>query len=145
MAIIARKCERRSPNLIVRKNLSRTKCLEENVVVESWTETGEVPPRCPRCGGLLRPDVVWFEEMLPEYAVKLAFVRAADCDVFLSIGTSGLVYPAADLPYRALDSGATVVEINPAPTPLSAKAHFVLAGPAGDIVPKLLPGRRNPA
>ena len=118
-------------------NLGRTKCFDEDTVVTAWADTGDVPPRCPRCGGLLRPDVAWFEEMLPEEALKLAFRRSEDCDVFLCVGTSGLVYPAADLPFRALAAGATVVEINPAPTPLSSKAHFVLAGPAGEVLPPL--------
>lgn len=119
-------------------NISRTKCFDEDLVVESWNDDGEIPPRCPRCGGLLRPDVVWFEEALPEHSLKLAQARTADCDLFLSIGTSGLVYPAAELPYRALENGATVVEINPTATPLADKAHFVLTGKAGEILPELL-------
>jgi NAD-dependent deacetylase len=119
-------------------NISRTKCFDEDLVVESWNDDGEIPPRCPRCGGLLRPDVVWFEEGLPEHSLKLAQARTADCDLFLSIGTSGLVYPAAELPYRALENGATVVEINPTATPLADKAHFVLTGRAGEILPELL-------
>ena len=119
-------------------NIGRTKCSEEDVVMDSWAETGEVPPRCPRCGGMLRPDIVWFEEPLPEHAIKLAYARAEDCDVFLSIGTSTIVYPAADLPFRALKSGAVVVEINPTPTPLTPNAHFVLPHAAGELMPTLL-------
>jgi NAD-dependent deacetylase len=119
-------------------NIARTKCFDEGTIVTHWEETGEVPPRCPRCGGMLRPDVVWFEEDLPAKALQLAFDRSADCDVFLSVGTSALVYPAADLPFRALDAGATVVEINPNLTPLSASAHYVLAGAAGVVLPELL-------
>lgn len=119
-------------------NIGRTKCFVENVVVERWAETDEVPPRCPRCGGPLRPDVVWFEESLPEHAIKLAYARAVDCDVFLSIGTSTIVYPAAELPFRALKSGATVVEINPTPTPLTPDAHFVLPHAAGELLPILV-------
>jgi len=60
------------------------------------------------------------------------------CDVFLSIGTSTVVYPAASLPFQALRSGATIVEINPQPTPFTDQAHFVLAGAAGAVLPELL-------
>ena len=119
-------------------NLHRTKCSAEGTVVTQWEETGEVPPRCPRCGERLRPDVVWFEESLPPEALARAVARSADCDVFLSIGTSTVVYPAAELPLQALAGGAQVVEINPSPTPLTARAHHVLAGPAGEILPALL-------
>lgn len=119
-------------------NITRTKCVDEDRVVPSWPETGEVPPRCPRCGGLLRPDVVWFGESLPEPALTLAFERSADCDVFLCVGTSALVHPAATLPFHALEHGATVVEINPGMTPLSARAGYVLPGAAGEVLPELL-------
>lgn len=119
-------------------NITRTKCFEENTVVAEWPDTGDVPPKCPRCGGLLRPDVVWFEESLPEEELHLAQRASAACDVFLSIGTSSFVYPAAGLPTAALHAGATVVEINPKPTPFTAQAHHALAGPAGIVLPELL-------
>ena len=69
----------------------------EDVVVERPAPGDEVPPRCPACGGMLRPDVVWFGEAIPEQALERSFAAAQDCDVFLSIGTSSLVYPAAGL------------------------------------------------
>lgn len=119
-------------------NLARTKCFDEGTIITSWPETGEVPPRCPNCGGLLRPDVVWFEEALPEAEMDLAGKVSKACEIFLSIGTSTVVYPAAALPAAALRSGATVVEINPQPTPFTAQAHFVLAGAAGIVLPELL-------
>jgi NAD-dependent deacetylase len=119
-------------------NITRTKCFEEDSVVTDWTETGEVPPRCPRCGGRLRPAVVWFEESLPAEALALALERSAACDVFLCIGTSTVVYPAAELPFRALAGGAIVVEINPDATPLTAKAQHVIAGAAGKVLPALV-------
>jgi NAD-dependent deacetylase len=118
-------------------NIKRTKCFDEGTIVSSWADTGDVPPKCPACGGLLRPDVVWFEEPLPENEMQLA-AAATNCDVFLSIGTSTVVYPAAGLPFEALARGATVVEINPDPTPFTPRAHFVLNGPAGVVVPDLL-------
>jgi NAD-dependent deacetylase len=119
-------------------NLTRTKCFLEGTLVSEWPDTGDVPPKCPVCGGLLRPDVVWFEEPLPEKEVQLAEMATADCDVFFSIGTSTLVYPAASLPFEALRSGAKVVEINPQPTPFTPHAHQVLPGPAGVVLPELL-------
>jgi NAD-dependent deacetylase len=119
-------------------NITRTKCFEENRVVTEWPDTGDLPPKCPGCGGLLRPDVVWFEEPLPEAEMNLAARVSTDCDVFLSIGTSGLVYPAAGMPLAALRNGATVVEINPQPTPFTAQAHFAMAGAAGIVLPELV-------
>lgn len=119
-------------------NITRTKCFEEDRVLTDWPDTGEVPPRCPNCGGRLRPDVVWFEEMLPAEATSRAFERTAGCEVFLSIGTSTVVYPAAALPFHALENGATVVEINPDSTPLTENVHYALIGPAGEVLPELL-------
>jgi NAD-dependent deacetylase len=112
-------------------NISRTKCFDEGVIVPSWEDTGDVPPKCPNCGGLLRPDVVWFEEPLPEAEMARAAAAGTACDVFFSIGTSTMVYPAAALPFEALRAGATVVEINPQPTPLTLLAQFNLPDSAG--------------
>jgi NAD-dependent deacetylase len=119
-------------------SLLRVKCFQEDVVVPEWTHTEEVPPRCPQCHGPLRPDVVWFGESLPEDAWNEAARASAACQVFLSIGTSSLVYPAAALPEIALRNGATVVEINPDETPLTRYATHVLRGPSGTILPQLL-------
>jgi NAD-dependent deacetylase len=119
-------------------NITRVKCFDENIVVSDWPETGEVPPRCPRCGGLLRPDVVWFGEMLPPEAIERAVAASKSCDLFFSIGTSTIVHPAASLPFEALEHGATVVEINPDETPLTSRSHHVLAGLAGHVLPELV-------
>ena len=124
-------------------NITRTKCFDEGVVVSSWKDTGDVPPKCPSCGGLLRPDVVWFEEAMPEMEMDAAARASTSCEVFLSIGTSTVVYPAASLPFEALRCGATLVEINPQSTPLTPQAHYVLQGAAGQLVPKLLAGLRR--
>jgi NAD-dependent deacetylase len=75
---------------------------------------------------------------MPEPEMARAVRASVDCDVFLSVGTSTLVYPAAALPFQALQSGATVVEINPQQTPFTPQAHFALAGPAGAVLPDLL-------
>jgi NAD-dependent deacetylase len=124
-------------------NITRTKCFDEGTVVSHWPDTGDVPPKCPNCGGLLRPDVVWFEEPMPEAEMDLAIRASTSCEIFLSVGTSTVVQPAASLPFEALRSGATVVEINPQPTPFTSQAHFALAGAAGEILPELLAIRRK--
>lgn len=119
-------------------NITRTKCFDEGVVVDRWPETTAVPPHCPRCGGMLRPDVVWFGEMLPPKAIAQAEEAAAACDLFLCVGTSTAVYPAADLPFAALRAGATVVEVNLNETSLTNEATFVLCGPSGKMLPALV-------
>jgi NAD-dependent deacetylase len=124
-------------------NITRTKCFDEDTLVSNWPATGDVPPKCPACGGRLRPDVVWFEEALPEKEVELATRASVACEVFFSIGTSTVVYPAAALPVEALRHGAVVVEINPQPTPLTARAHYVLTGAAGVVLPQLLAALRK--
>jgi len=119
-------------------NISRTKCFDEGAIITNWEDTGDVPPKCPNCGGLLRPDVVWFEEPLPETEIARAATASTTCDVFFSIGTSTIVYPAAALPFEALRAGATVVEINPQPTPLTTLAQFHLPDAAGVVLPALM-------
>jgi NAD-dependent deacetylase len=118
-------------------NIRRVKCFDQGHPAAAWSEAGEMPPRCEACGSMLRPDVVWFGEMLPEGALEDALAVAASCDVFLSVGTSGLVEPAAWLPFAALDAGAAVIEVNPERTPLTAKATLALEGTAGAVLPLL--------
>ncbi len=119
-------------------NILRSRCSLEDDVVEPEEHDDSVPPRCPRCGALLRPDVVWFGEMLPPGALEAASEAARGCNLFFSVGTSGLVYPAAALPYEAIENGAALVEINPNETPLTRHADYSLRGPAGEVLPKLL-------
>jgi len=119
-------------------SLWRTKCSREGRVVESWPETGDVPPRCPHCSDLLRPDVVWFGEALPERELMEAFAAAQQCDVFIAAGTSAIVQPAASLPLLAARSGAVLVEVNPQETPLTGEADYFLQGPSGSVLPALV-------
>lgn len=119
-------------------NITLTKCFDEDRFVATWEETGEIPPRCPHCGGLLRPGVVWFEEALPEAESAAAVAASRNCDLFLSIGTSSVVYPAASLPFEAAGNGVPVVEINPEATPMTRRADYVLQGAAGVVLPKLV-------
>jgi len=95
-------------------------------------------PTCPDCGADLRPGVVWFGEAIPETASSESYTAASDCDVFLSIGTSSLVYPAAGLADLAKTSGASVVEVNPDPTAHAANFDFIIAGNSGLVMPELI-------
>lgn len=119
-------------------NILRTKCSVEDVPVDSWRESGDVPPLCSRCGARLRPDVVWFGESLPPGAFEHAAQAAESADLCLSVGTSAVVYPAASIPLLAKSRGAVLVEINPSRTPLTQAADFFLEGPAGTVLPRLL-------
>ena len=87
---------------------------------------------------MLRPDVVWFGEPLPQAAMQRALRAAYAADVFLVAGTSSVVYPAAALPHIAREHGAKVIEINLEPTELSAVADVTLRGKCGDILPQML-------
>jgi NAD-dependent deacetylase len=118
-------------------NIRRVKCFDQGHPAESWA-AGESPPRCARCRSWLRPDVVWFGEALARGDLETAMGAATGCDVFLSIGTSGLVEPAASLAFAALEHGATVIEVNPDRTPLTSHATLVVHGAAGMVLPLLV-------
>ncbi|MCA8918921.1 MAG: NAD-dependent deacylase [Planctomycetes bacterium] len=120
-------------------SIARVKCADSGRVLEGEIpECDEPPPRHPKTSGLLRPDVVWFGEMLPAEVLQESAKAARNADVYFTIGTSALVYPAAALPVEAQRAGATVVEINPTETPFSLLATFSLRGKAGEILPALL-------
>jgi NAD-dependent deacetylase len=102
-------------------------------------------PTCPDCGGATRPGVVWFGEMLPPGALERAADAAGACNVMLVIGTSSVVYPAASLATLAKDAGATVIEINLEPTPLTGKADATLLGKAGEIMGEVMRALGDPA
>jgi NAD-dependent deacetylase len=95
------------------------------------------PPRCT-CGGMRRPGVVWFGEALPESTVAVAWRAAETCGLFMSLGTSGLVEPAASLARVAASAGARTVEINLEPTPLSSWVDVSIRGATGDLLPRIL-------
>lgn len=97
----------------------------------------EIPPRCS-CGELLRPGVVWFGEALPPAAWQAAVQAAESCAVFLVVGTSAAVYPAAGLPMVAKNRGAKLIEINFEPTALTPLADYSFMGKAGELLPQLL-------
>ncbi|GAB4492056.1 MAG: NAD-dependent deacylase [Anaerolineales bacterium] len=120
-------------------SITRARCSACGFFPENWADSAgdEVPP-CPRCGALLRPDVVWFGETLPPEALSAAVAAVSRCQAFFSIGTSGLVQPAASLAFAAKQRGAVVVEINAEATPLTPSADFFFAGRSGEILPTLL-------
>jgi NAD-dependent deacetylase len=95
-----------------------------------------IPPLCPHCGGLVRPGVVWFGEMIDPDVMRKAS-EALDCDVFMTIGTSALVYPAASLCLEANSRGAFTVEINPEATPASGSVDLAIQGRAEEVLPEL--------
>ena len=124
-------------------NIRRVKCLDRGHPytgpLPPYAEGEEQdPPPCPVCGSPLRPDVVWFGEMLPADAVERAWKLAERCDALLLIGTSGTVWPAAELPLVASRHGARVIEVNPTPSELTHAADVFLAGPAGQVLPALV-------
>ncbi len=119
-------------------NIMRTVCFRCGMEDGREVHLDDGVPRCGACDGMLRPDVVWFGEPLPMDALTRAAEAARAADVFLSIGTSSLVYPAAGLPYEALTAGVPVVEVNPVPTALSARATWTLRGPSGSVLPRLV-------
>lgn len=96
------------------------------------------PPRCGHCGGRVRPGVVWFGEDLPDLAWKKAVAAVGACDLLFSIGTSAMVYPAANLPVQASIRGAVIVQVNPSTTSLDRLAAYNLNGPAAEIMAAVL-------
>ena len=101
-------------------------------------EQAITPPHCTKCQGHIRPGVVWFGESLPEAEFKAAFEAVQNCDLLLSVGTSGMVYPAAQLPEIAAQNNATVVHVNPQKMSEITRHGYSLQGAAGEILPLLI-------
>jgi NAD-dependent deacetylase len=119
-------------------NILKHKCLDCGIPLLLDEAPPGSPPSCPCDKSYYRPDVVWFGENLPLEALDAAQAAAKTCDVFLCVGTSTVVYPAAELPFSAQRRGAVVVEINPDETPLTGQADYVLRGPSGKVLPTLV-------
>lgn len=120
-------------------NIHRNKCSRCDSPVPDAVEIDPTKiPSCVRCGGKIRPDVVWFVELLPEETIEEAFAVSERSDIFFSVGTSALVHPAASLPVIAKRRGATLVEINPEETPLTEFADFSFRAKSGELLPELL-------
>jgi NAD-dependent deacetylase len=119
-------------------NITRVRCSRGCGVFSEWEEGDGSVSKCPICGANLRPDVVWFGEMLPEDELARAITAARTCQVFFSIGTSALVQPAASLPIWAKQNGASLVEINIERTPLTDCADYFIQGKSGEVLPELV-------
>lgn len=119
-------------------NITLNKCMDCNrpyngeIII-----TEKAIPKC-ECGGNIRPGVVWFGELLPAQAINAAIDATERAELFFSIGTSALVYPAAAMPLTAKRNGAYLVEINLDPTPLSDIADCALQGKSGEILPEII-------
>jgi NAD-dependent deacetylase len=103
----------------------------------------QIPPLCSDCGGILRPDVIFFGEMLNPEILRDAYAVAGSCDLLLAVGSSLVVYPAADIPMRAKQAGAKLAIINKGSTPLDSVADYVIDAAAGSILPKLINLKRD--
>ena len=120
-------------------NIWKVRCLEcGREYYEYRTPLEEIPPRCTECGGLLRPGVVWFGESLPTDALEEAYNLSSEADIFLVVGTSAQVYPAAELPLIAKRMGARLIEVNPEETPITPYADISLRESASTGLEKVL-------
>lgn len=119
-------------------NIQKVRCSQCGIFTETWVDDPDSVPTCSKCGGLLRPDVVWFGEPLPRGELEAAVKASRACQVFFSIGTSGVVQPAASLAHAARNNGSVVVEINAEPTPLTPKVDFAFHGKSGELLPDLV-------
>ncbi|HSU84751.1 MAG TPA: NAD-dependent deacylase [Thermoanaerobaculia bacterium] len=113
------------------------RCGRSRDMGEAVAESSDRPPVC-FCGGRFRPAVVWFGEVLPHEVLVLAYEEATFCDLFISVGTSAVVYPAAGLIELAHQAGACLIEVNPEATPFSHVMDLRLTAPAGEALPALV-------
>jgi len=115
------------------------RCMDCNKKYETRkVDISEIPPRC-ECGGILRPDAVFFGEMIPTDALSRSRLAAADCDLMLVIGTSAVVQPAAMMPLMAKETGSKVLEINLERTPLTGDtSDYLIMGKAGEVMNQIM-------
>jgi NAD-dependent deacetylase len=116
-------------------NIERNYCIECKTFYNDEVPVQDKVPRCTKCGGLIRPDVVWFGEYLPQDQFRASDEAARECDIFFVVGTSAVVYPAASLIYTARENGAYIVEVNIEETEISYIADQSFYGEAGKILP----------
>lgn len=125
-------------------NIERNFCMScgKFYGVEEFLDS-EDAPKCPECGGMIRPDVVWFGENLPDGVFESAIQKAQFSDICFVVGTSAVVYPAAYIPTRAKEAGSFVVEINLEGTDISGKVDLSFQGKSGQILPEILDSVRE--
>jgi NAD-dependent deacetylase len=124
--------------LEIHGTIRRVRCTSCEFIENRGTEALPDLPKCDQCGSLLRPDVVWFEEMLPEHVWDQAEQAVRHCQCLIVVGTSAQVYPAAGLIDMAQENHAKVIEINLNTTPATSLVHLSLQGPSGKILPDLI-------
>lgn len=117
-------------------NIERNYCIDCNKQYGDNVPLKDGLPKC-ECGGLVRPDVVWFGEYLPQEVFKASEKEAEKCDVFFIVGTTGIVYPAASIIYIAKNSGAYLIEVNTNATDVSPSADKSFFGKAGEMLPQI--------
>lgn len=117
-------------------NIFRNKCLAEDICKNVF-DSSVTPPKCLECGSFIRPDVVWFGEMLPEKEWNRARDEAAQCDVYMVVGTSGMVWPAAGLPTIAKRKGAKIIIINTTESEIDQRADVLIRGRSGEVLPQI--------
>ncbi|MDP4115692.1 MAG: NAD-dependent deacylase [Bacteroidota bacterium] len=118
-------------------NIQRNYCVKCGTFYNNDIDIEDKVPKC-KCGGLIRPDIVWFGEMLPESEFELSEIASRNCDIFVIVGTSGVVYPAANMIFYAKESGAYIIEVNIERTEVSYLANASFFGKAGTVLPRLL-------
>jgi len=119
-------------------NITKNKCYDCDKPYEAEIDiSADDLPLC-ECGGKIRPDVVWFGELLPPHAINNAFEASSRAELFFSVGTSAIVHPAASMPVMAKREGACLVEVNLEPTPLSGLADYTFHGKSGEILPQII-------
>ncbi len=118
-------------------NIDRNYCLSCGKRYDYISFDGSAAPLCEQCGGKIRPDIVWFGEMLPTGIFEQAEQIAREADVCFVVGTSGVVYPAAYIPFAARDYGKIIVEVNPEKTDMTTMSTYSLRGKSGEVLPEL--------
>ncbi len=118
----------------------RDNCMECGMSRERLEEypESELPPRCGGCGGLLKPGVVMFGEMLPGDALGATIRFTEKADLILVVGTSAVVHPIASIPFEVRSNGGRIVEVNPDSTPVTPVADVSIRGPAGEVLPEIV-------
>ena len=119
-------------------SIRRARCVNCSYKVNFNEPPKEIPPKCPKCGSLLRPDVVWFGEPLPEEELSRAFKLFLEADTALIVGTSGVVYPAGYLPVMVRERGGFIIEVNVERSAITPIADLFLKGRAGEVLPKIV-------
>jgi NAD-dependent deacetylase len=118
-------------------SLLRTRCFEAGHTVKGWEDIGELPPRCPHCGSLLRPDLVMFGEGLSQADLRQAKQAVEECDLFLALGSIGTIEPVSSLPITARKVRAKVIAITPDESIYSVLADEVIAATPAEVLPLL--------